>query len=59
MNMLNWVNLEFENILFLVLKPKPQTKPNRDIASQKPVWNRLGILQFFGHPSFHTRNSKT
>ena len=53
MNMLNSVNLEFENILLLVLKPKPQTKPNRNIANQKPVWNRFGILWFFGHPNIY------
>ena len=51
MNMLDSLNLEFENILLLVLKPKPQTKPNHNIASQKPVWNRFGILRFFGHPT--------
>ena len=47
--MLNLVNLEFENRP--LLPPKPQTELNRNITSQKPVWNRFGILQFFGHPS--------
>ena len=46
MNMLNSGNLEFENRLLLVLTPKPKTEPNRNIDSQKPVWNRFGILRF-------------
>ena len=57
MNFLNSVNLELESRLLLVMKPKPQTEPNRNTASQKPVWNRFGILQFFGHPTF-TCNQK-
>ena len=51
MNMLNLVNFELENRLLLVLKPKPQTELNRNIASQKPVRNRFGLLRFFGHPN--------
>ena len=54
MNMLNLVNLEFENILLLALKRKPQTQQNCIIASQKPVWNRFGILRIFGHPNAYT-----
>ena len=49
--MLNSVNLEFENRLLLALKPEPHTEPNRNIASQKLVWNRFGILLFFGNPN--------
>ena len=52
MNMLNLIKFEVLNSLLLALKPKPQTEPNRNIASQKPVWNQFGILRFFGHPSF-------
>ena len=51
MNILNSVNLAFENLILLALKPKSQTEPNSNFASQKPVWNRFGILQFFGHPN--------
>ena len=58
MNVINLIKLEVLNSILLVLKPKPQTEQNRNIASQKPVWNWFGILRFFGHPTVDVSHSE-